>query len=341
MTSKELVYNTLAFKNTERAPRQLWTLPWASFVYPDELKAIREEFPDDIVEVVPDFKQPYQVRKGNQYENGEYTDEWGCVFENIHRGIIGEVKKPIVQDEEWEDVTNVTIPYELLSFDIEEVNQKIRTEYKDKFTLAGCLLRPFEQLQFIRGTENLYMDLCYRPKKFLDFMQVMHGFYCELIEKWCKTGIDAIFIMDDWGSQKSLLISPAMWEELFMPLYRDYITIAKKYGKKAFMHSDGYTLDIIPKLIDIGLDAFNTQIFCMGADKLEKFKGKITFWGEVDRQHLLPNGSTEDIFNAVKSVYESLYQNGGCIAQCEFGAGAKPENVREVFNAWNKLTSKK
>ena len=79
----------------------------------------------------------------------------------------------------------------------------------------------------------------------------------------------------------------------------------------------------------------------MGADKLEQFKGKITFWGEVDRQHLLPNGSVEDIFNAVKSVYESLYQNGGCIAQCEFGAGAKPENVREVFNAWNKLTSKR
>ena len=146
--------------------------------------------------------------------------------------------------------------------------------------------------------------------------------------------------MDDWGSQKSLLISPAMWEEIFMPMYKEYFSIAKKYGKKTFMHSDGYTLDIIPKLIEIGLDAFNTQIFCMELDKLEKYRGKITFWGEIDRQHLLPNASVEEISNAVKSVHQSLYQNGGCIAQCEFGAGAKPENIRMVFETWDKLTRK-
>ncbi len=340
MTSKELVYNTLAFKNTDRAPRQMWFLPWASYVYPKELNAIQEEFPDDIVTVAPILNKEFQVRNGDPYEVGEYTDEWGCVFKNIHRGIIGEVKHPLVQDEDWEDSDKVTIPYELLSFDIDEVNKKIKSEYKDKFTLAGYVPRPFEQLQFIRGTENLYMDLCYRPKKFFDFIKIMHSFYCDLLEKWCKTDIDGIFIMDDWGSQKSLLISPAMWEEIFMPMYKEYFSIAKKYGKKTFMHSDGYTLDIIPKLIEIGLDAFNTQIFCMELDKLEKYRGKITFWGEIDRQHLLPNASVEEISNAVKSVHQSLYQNGGCIAQCEFGAGAKPENIRMVFETWDKLTRK-
>ena len=50
-------------------------------------------------------------------------------------------------------------------------------------------------------------------------------------------------------------------------------------------------------MIELGLDAFNTQIFCIGLEQLEKYKGKITFWGEIDRQHLLPEGSTEDIEN--------------------------------------------
>ena len=103
------------------------------------------------------------------------------------------------------------------------------------------------------------------------------------------------------------------------------------------MHSDGNTLDIYPRMIELGLDAFNTQIFCIGLEQLEKYKGKITFWGEIDRQHLLPDGSTEDIENAVKAVYERLWSDGGCIAQCEFGPGAKPDNVYTVFRTWDEV----
>ena len=107
------------------------------------------------------------------------------------------------------------------------------------------------------------------------------------------------------------------------------------------MHSDGYTLKIIPHLIDLGLDAFNTQIFCMGMETLKQFKGKITFWGEVDRQHLLVNATVDEVKSAVHGVYDSLWANGGCIAQCEFGVGSKPENVRAVFEAWDEVYRKR
>ena len=116
-----------------------------------------------------------------------------------------------------------------------------------------------------------------------------------LLEKWCLTDIDAIYFMDDWGSQNSLLISPELFNELFMPMYKDYIALAKEYNKKTFMHTDGNTLAIIPKLIDAGLDALNSQLFCLGLDNLKDFRGNITFWGEIDRQHLLPYGSVSDI----------------------------------------------
>jgi uroporphyrinogen decarboxylase len=143
--------------------------------------------------------------------------------------------------------------------------------------------------------------------------------------------------MDDWGSQRSLLINPGLWIEIFKPMYKDYINIAHKYGKKIFMHSDGYIVDIYPHLIELGLDAVNSQIFCMGLESLKQFKGQITFWGEIDRQHLLPHGTLEDIENAVNSVKDSLWQHGGVIAQCEFGPGAKPENIYKVFETWNKI----
>ena len=103
------------------------------------------------------------------------------------------------------------------------------------------------------------------------------------------------------------------------------------------MHSDGNTIDIYPHLIELGLDAFNSQIFCIGVDKLEQFAGKITFWGELDRQWILPYGTTQDVREGVKKTYKTLWRNGGCIAQCEFGPGAKPENILECFKTWDEM----
>ncbi len=335
MTSREIVISTLEFKNKEgHVPRELWNLPWTDTHYPNELKEILSTFEPDIVRAPNILKKP-TISKGDPYKIGNYIDEWGCKFVNIHDGIIGEVKEAIVESEEWDDVDNIHIPYELLDFDVEAVNEFCKNT--DKFVIAGCNPRPFEQLQFIRSTEELYVDLMDPPKKMLDFMAKMKDFYCELVEKWAQTDVDAISFMDDWGSQQSLLINPKLWKEYFKPFYKDFIDISKRYGKKTFMHSDGYTVDIYPEMIELGLDAFNTQIFCMGTDKLKEFKGKITFWGEIDRQYILPSGTVEDVENAVKDVYDNLWCDGGCIAQCEFGPGAKHENVRTVFETWSKL----
>lgn len=335
MTSKELVLRTLEFRNTEgRAPRQLWTLPWATEHYPETMEQLRREFVWDFDNPKAQLQTP-PLTRGDPYAIGTYTDEWGCVFTNIHGGVIGEVKHPIVTDDDWADVGNVHIPEELLSFDVEQVNASC-AEKKDKFLFCGCCPRPFEQLQFIRGTANLYMDLLDPPRAMLEFLEKMHDFYCRLLTKWAETDVDALNMMDDWGSQNDLLISPALWDRYFRPMYRDYIEIAHSHGKKMFMHSDGHTLRIIPKLIDLGLDAMNSQIFCMGVENLAQFKGKLTFWGEIDRQNLIPYGTASEIDAAVASVRETLWQDGGCIAQCEFGPGAKPENILEIYRAWER-----
>jgi hypothetical protein len=104
------------------------------------------------------------------------------------------------------------------------------------------------------------------------------------------------------------------------------------------MHSDGYIADIIPDLVELGLDAVNSQLFCMDIESLgRQTKGKITFWGEIDRQHLLATGTRDEVVNAVKRVKEALYQDGGVIAQCEFGPGGNPDNVYTVFETWEKM----
>lgn len=333
MNSKELVLRTLEFENPDRIPRQMWILPWAQQNYPKELANIQNCFPDDIINSAGFLKKKPQT-KGNPFNIGTYIDEWGCEFINKQAGIIGEVKKPLVKT--WDDLEKVIPPTDSLSVNNDAVNKFCKNS--EKFILAGCCPRPFERLQFLRGTENVLMDLALQSKEIYELLDMIHQFNLKELQAWARTDVDALMFMDDWGTQISMLISPEIWRLIFKPLYKEYIQIAHDNGKKAFMHSDGYIIDIIPDLIELGLDALNSQIFCMGLEQLgQKFKGKITFWGEMDRQYKLPKSTTDQIAHAVKSIYENLYQNGGIIAQLEFGPGVKPQNVVATFEAWNSI----
>ena len=330
MTSRELVYQTLSYKNYNgRVPRNLWRLPWIEINDPEGLRKLVSDFKWDITWAPAEYKQAPNT-KGNPYRIGQHIDAWGCIFKNIHEGVHGEVEEALVKDDDWNDVGNVHIPEEMLTFDSDAVNRFCANT--DQFIIAGGVANPFERLQYIRGSQNLFVDLIDRPEKMKEFVWRMHDFYCRLLEKWAKTDIDALQLMDDWGSQNSLLINPDLWEDMFKPLYRDYAEIAKTHNKKIFMHSDGYTLSIIPHLIEIGIDALNAQIFCMGIENLAQFKGKITFWGEIDRQYLLPHGTPEELDAAVDLIFNTLWDNGGCIAQLELGPLGKTENARRVFD---------
>lgn len=333
MTSRQIVEGTLKFHSPPRIPRHLWLLPWASIHFPEELARIQRDFPDDIIYSPPFFRHSLPT-KGDEYEPGIFIDEWGCRIENRQRGIIGEVKEAFLKS--WKDVDSVRPPLERLSVDTGQVDAFCRAS--EKYVLAACRVRLFEQLQFLRKSENLYMDLAEPPQEFFILLERIHRFYKLELELWAQTGVDALLFSDDWGGQRSLLISPAQWRQIFKPLYKEYVEIAHRSGKAMFMHSDGYIMDIIPDLIEIGVDALNAQIFCMDIESLGRlFKGKITFWGEMDRQQILPYGTPEEIREAVARVWSSLYDHGGVIAQCEFGIGARPENVRLVFEAWNSL----
>jgi len=326
---RELVKQALEFRSPPRLPRQLWLLPWAAKRFPEELKRIETDFPSDITVIPVSCSEPVPGG-GNAHSIGQFVDAWGCTFENLQDGIIGQVKNPQLSD--WSQAADIRFPRERLEFDQEAVAEFCRGT--DLYVLAGTCPRPFERLQFLRGSEELYLDLNRPPREFREFLHRMHAFYLEELTLWAKTDVDAITFMDDWGSQRALLVAPELWRELFKPLYADYIAIAHEHGKHAFMHSDGHITEIIPDLIEIGLDALNSQVYCMGVEELgSRFAGDITFWGEIDRQQILPRASTEEIAQAAGQMRSALHREGGLIAQCEFGPGARPENIYAFFQA--------
>jgi uroporphyrinogen decarboxylase len=258
--SRRLVKDTLTFAGPRRVPRDLWTLPWAEMHHPVQLAEIRRHFPNDLIGA-PGFRRQAAQTSGDPHAAGIYVDEWGCTFENRQPGVIGEVKTPLVA--QWSDLDKVRPPEAMLSIDVEQVNAFCRET--ERFVTAGCCPRPFERLQFIRGSQNVYLDLGEERSELFALLEQIHAFYMKELEVWARTDVDALTFMDDWGAQ---------------------------------------------------------------------YRGKLTFWGEIDRQHLLSFGTPLEIDTAVRRVKEALYCHGGVIAQCEFGAGARPENVFQVFKTW-------
>ncbi|MFA5863513.1 MAG: uroporphyrinogen decarboxylase family protein [Phycisphaerae bacterium] len=337
-TSREIVYRALKFQSPERLPRQTWVLPWAEKKFSSKLAELRRKYPDDITSAPAPYL-PSSWAQGDPYAKGISVDDWGCVFENIMAGVIGEVKNPIVMD--IENLDTCRPPYERLPQDVAAAKAQVNDfcRQTDKFVLAGAAPRPWERMQFLRGTENAMMDVICSEDEAKKLLDKIHAYYLRELEFWAGTEVDALFFMDDWGSQNSLLISPTIWRKLFKPMYKAYCDLAHSHNKFIFMHSDGCISEIYEDLIEIGVDAINSQLFVMDMVKLAKFaRGKITFWGEIDRQHVMPAEDTMAARLAVRQIAENLYDpRGGIIAQFELGPGANIGNAFAIYEEWDRV----
>lgn len=332
MTSRERVRRALTFQNPDRAPRQLWNLPGVRMFQEKDLLEVKENYPPDFGSA--DFTFGIgKLFSGTPNEVGSYRDEWGSIWHMAEPGVAGEVKEPVLAD--WAALDHFRPPYEILEgADLSRVNGSYAAS--SLWTNCPTSLRPFERMQFLRGTEALMMDMAWGRAEFFKLRDMVHEFFLTELDMWLKTDLDGISFMDDWGSQQNLLISPKMWREYFKPLYAEYCRRAHAAGKMVFMHSDGQISSIYPDLIEIGINAVNSQLFCMDIEELaRKHKGKITFWGEIDRTWILSRGSVEDVRAAVRRVRRALDDDsGGVIAQCEWGMGMPRANIEAVFETW-------
>ena len=340
MTPRQRVIRTLEFRRPDRAPRDLWAIPWIGLYAPQELAAMKERFPPDFYDVgtlggalgVGDRERGERARKG------VYVDPWGCAFHAGEDGVIGEVKDPPLA--EWSALDAYRLPWEIIDrTDFDAVGRAVEGNLAgdELFFKVNSSVRPFERMQFLRGSENLYLDLGYESAELLRLRDRVHEFFLAELSRWATTGADAIMMQDDWGGQKSLLISPDQWRRLFKPLYRQYCDIIHAAGMKVFFHCDGYIVDIYEDLIEVGMDAINSQLFCMDIEEIgRRFKGRATFWGEIDRQWILRAGSVADVRAAVARVRKALDDgSGGVIAQCSWGKNNPAENIAAVYEAWD------
>ena len=174
----------------------------------------------------------------------------------------------------------------------------------------------FEKANAARGIQNFLADMGGEPdfarnllNKIIEKNMVMLENILDIPE------IDGVLLGSDWGSQRGLLMSPEMWEDMICAgEHREY-DLVHSYGKDVWLHSCGDIQSIMPRLIEIGVDVLNpVQPECMDIQALKKNYGdRLTFWGGISTQQTLPYGTPEEVKTEARRIRDMMSENGGYI----------------------------
>jgi uroporphyrinogen decarboxylase len=210
-------------------------------------------------------------------------------------------------------------------------------KHPDLFKLATKRLSLFERAWSLRGMENFLMDMA-ADQDFVDaLLDRITAFNMAIVEEALKYPIDGFHIGDDWGQQKGLIMGPKYWRRFIKPRLAVLFARAKREGKFVSIHSCGDIWEILPDLIEIGLDMYNPfQPESIDVYKAKKeFGHKLTFWGGISTQKTLPFGTPDDVRREVREKIKSIGENGGyvCAPAHDIQGDVPIENIQALLEA--------
>lgn len=227
---------------------------------------------------------------------------------------------------------------------LRQLAQQYRAEGKlvvMKHPFAGI----FEMSQRIVGMENALMLMAMNPPVMTALFEKLLALklsFWEMALPQLGDVLDVISYADDYGTQKSQLISPAMWREQLKPLLQTLFTRIKQLAPhiKLFFHSDGNIRPILPDFIELGVDILNpVQTTATGMEPValkRDFGRDFVFWGGgVDTQGILPTGTPQQVKDDVRRNIEALAPGGGYVFNTvhNIQADVPPENIIAMWEA--------
>ncbi|MFH1707092.1 MAG: uroporphyrinogen decarboxylase family protein [Planctomycetota bacterium] len=254
------------------------------------------------------------------YERDPYGSEWRVDRLPFHLEIPA-LPKPSFKGHRWPKPEEFFLgPKETA-----EAKKFCREHKGEHFLRAALGWGLFESSWGLRGFENVLFDVVAEVDFYEELLDRITDQFLAYIEHTCATlpEADAIMFGDDWGDQRGVIVGPDRWRQLFKPRYAKLYAAAHKHGKLVINHSCGSIIDIIPDLIEIGLDVMESvqpEARDMNPYALKKqFGDKIAFWGCLGSQLTLAFGTPAEVKAEVRHLRKEMAVGGGYIL-----APAKP-----------------
>lgn len=203
----------------------------------------------------------------------------------------------------------------------------------------------FEFAQRIVGMENLLMMMSMEAQAaglLFDKMLELKLDYWQTALTELGDVVDVVTYADDYGTQISQLISPAMFRKQLKPRVAQLFALQAKLAPhaKRFFHSDGNIRPLIPDFIEMGVDILNpvqgTAVGMEPAELKQQYGPDLIFWGGgVDTQGILPGGSPQEVKDDVRRNIEALAPGGGYVFNTvhNIQADVPPENILAMWEA--------
>ena len=220
----------------------------------------------------------------------EFKNDWGITF----RWPVGQLGQFPVHDDEHKVLKDITEWKKYVKAPIIQTSDEAwaaavshanAVDRNEQFVAAIVLPGLFEMTHHLMSMEDALMALYEEPEamhELIDYLAEYELAFAKVLID--RLHPDALFHHDDWGSQKSSFISPAMFEEFFLPAYKKIYGYYKDNGVELIVHhSDSYAANLVPYMIEMGIDIWQGVMTTNNTPELIKKYGKqITFMGEVD-----------------------------------------------------------
>jgi len=194
------------------------------------------------------------------------------------------------------------------------------------------------------GLERFYTGLIRHPEFVLavvDKVLECKMALWEYVLKEVADLVDVVVEADDLGAQDRPLMSPVMYRRYLKPRQKKLFEFIHRLVPKAklFYHTDGAVYDLIPDLLEIGVEILNpVQVDAVGMEpqRLKVEFGKdLVFWGAGPQTKTLSHGSPREVRDEVRRRIEVLAPGGGIVLAPihNIQAEVPPENVLAMYEA--------
>jgi uroporphyrinogen decarboxylase len=194
---------------------------------------------------------------------------------------------------------------------------------------------------YLRGAEQLMIELLTDKKMAKFYIDRIGGFVFEFTKRTIQENhniLEFYALWDDMAMQQGLMIPYSIYKEFFLPWHKKIFALAKDYNLITYFHICGNADEIIPDLVEMGvdiLDPVQTSAKDMQLDKLrKKYGSNICFHGGVDVQNLLPLKKPEDIQKYIKWARDLFRNEGGLILgpSHDITVDTPLENILAIYN---------